>query len=109
MARKKRWVDRRCCDWDTFLCSVMASAARLKFPVLLINRCEARRYWRHYGCTGHEVVLMQHCREVNAALYNGYGEPPGRGKRPDDGGNGGSGGTPVKPSGRNPNRPLLLV
>lgn len=31
MARKKRkapWVDRRGCDWDTFLCSLMAAAER---------------------------------------------------------------------------------
>lgn len=69
MARDKAWIDRRCCDWDTFLCSVMAAAERLKFPLLLINRCEARSHWRRYGCTGAEVVRMQRAREINSAIY----------------------------------------
>jgi hypothetical protein len=91
MVRKKRWIDRRCCDWDTFLDSLLASARRLNFPLLLINRCEARHFWRRYGCTGHEVVLMQRGRELQDAGYAGYGEPP----QASDGGN--DGGGPVAP------------
>jgi len=69
MARKKPWIDRRCCDWDTFLCGLMAAAQRLKFPLILVNRCEARHYWRRYACTGAEVIKMQRAREINAGLY----------------------------------------
>lgn len=69
MAGKKKWIDRKCCDWDTFLCSVMAAAEQLKFPLILINACEARHYWRHYGSTGAEVVVMQRNRELDDATY----------------------------------------
>lgn len=101
MARKKRWVDRRCCDWETFLTGLMGSARRLNFPLLLINWCEARHCWRHYACTGHEVVLMQRGREMQDALYNGYGEPPGGGAN-----GGGDGGKPRQPQ---PIKPFALV
>lgn len=76
---REPWIDRRCCDWDTFLNSLMNAAQRMKFPLLLVDRCEARRFWRHHSCTGAEVIRMQRAREINAALYNGYGEPPGTG------------------------------
>lgn len=89
------WVDRRCCDWDTFLDSLLAAARRTGFPILLVDRCEARRYWRRHSCTGAEVIRMQHAREADAALYNGIGEPPVAG----DGG----GGDRPSPS---PDRPL---
>jgi len=69
MARNKAWIGLRCCDWGMFLCSVMAAAERLKFPILLINRCEARSHWRRYGCTRAEVVRMQRSREINSAIY----------------------------------------
>ncbi len=108
MARKKRratWIDRRCCDWDAFLSSLMAAAQRRRFPLLLllVNWCEARRYWRQHSCTGAEVIHMQYAREVNEALYNGYGEPPACGGNP-----GVSGGpsSPVKPS---PIKPVTLA
>lgn len=71
MTRKKLWVDRRCCDWDTFLTGLMAAAHRSGFPLLLVDRCEARRYWRQHSCTGAEVIRMQRAREMNDALYNG--------------------------------------
>ena len=90
--RKALWVDRRCCDWDTFLTSLMRAAQRLKFPLLLVNRCEARQYWRRYGCTGAEVIHMQRARELKEVIYDGYGKPPA------NGGNGGDGPTrPVMP------------
>lgn len=96
---KKPWIDRRCCDWDTFLTSLIAAAQRRGFPLLLVNWCEARRYWRKHACTGAEVIQMQYSRELNEALYNGYGEPPG--------GDGGSGpATPRKPS---PIKPVTLA
>jgi hypothetical protein len=101
MTQNKRWPDRRCCDWEVFLSGLMRSAERLNFPLLLINWCEARRWWRQYACTGHEVVLMQRGREMQDALYNGYGEPP------IGGGNGsGDGGTPRTPQ---PIKPLTFV
>lgn len=105
MARKKQWVDKKCCDWDTFLDSLLASARRLNFPLLLINRCEARHYWRRYSCTGHEVVLMQRSREMQEALYNGYGEPPS------PGGSGGDerGGGPDRPVSPVPRTPVGAV
>lgn len=106
MARKKRkkpWVDRRCCDWNTFLTGLMGAAQRLQFPMLLVNWCEARRYWRRYSCTGMEVIKMQRAREMNEALYNGYGEPPG------SGGNPGGGNGPVKPVRPSPIKPFTLV
>lgn len=108
MTRKKRkspWIDRRCCDWDTFLTGLMGAAHRLNFPLLLVNRCEARRYWRRYGCTGAEVIKMQRAREMNQALYNGYGEPPRSGTDKDDDGGGGPR-RPIQPS---PIKPFSLV
>ncbi|UZS74302.1 hypothetical protein OQB66_08340 [Pseudomonas syringae] len=69
MVRKKAWIDRRCCDWDTFLCGVMDAAHRLNFPLILVNWCEARSHWRRYSCTGAEVVKMQRSREINSAIY----------------------------------------
>lgn len=69
MASKSTWIDRRRCDWDTFLCGVMKAAQRLKFPLILVNRCEARHYWRHHSCTVAEVVQMQRNRELNDAAY----------------------------------------
>lgn len=79
MARKKPWIDRRCCDWDTFLSGVMGAAHRLQFPLILVNWCEARSHWRRYSCTGADVVKMQRAREINSATYL-YSTPPrGRG------------------------------
>lgn len=108
MTRKKRkapWVDRRCCDWDTFLTGLMGAAHRLEFPLILVNWCEARSHWRRYSCTGAEVIRMQRGREINEALYNGYGEPPqSGGSKGDDGGNG-----PVRPVRPSPIRPFTLV
>lgn len=69
MSRKNPWIDRRCCDWDTFLCGLMRACERLQFPIILVDWCEARRYWRRHGCTGFEVIKMQRTREMNAALY----------------------------------------
>lgn len=69
MVRNKAWIDRRCCDWDTFLTGVMGAAHRLKFPLILVNWCEARSHWRRYGCTGADVVKMQRGREINSAIY----------------------------------------
>ncbi|HCF7071156.1 TPA: hypothetical protein NIJ37_003515 [Pseudomonas aeruginosa] len=106
MARKKRkapWIDRRCCDWDTFLSSLMAAAQRQLFPLLLVNWCEARRYWRQHSCTGAEVIQMQRAREVNEALYNGYGEPPA------NGGSHGGGAGPVSPVRPSPIKPVTLA
>lgn len=106
MARKKRkaqWIDRRCCDWDTFLCSLMAAAERQQFPLLLVNWCEARRFWRQYSCTGAEVIRMQRAREMNDALYNGYGEPPASGRSQ------GGGGGPVIPIKPSPIKPVILA
>lgn len=77
MARKQPWIDRRCCDWDTFLCSLMAAAERLKFPLILVNNCEARRAWRRYGCTGAEAIKMQRNRVLGEAMYL-YSTPPRR-------------------------------
>ena len=100
--RKAQWIDRRCCDWDTFLSSLMIAAQRQGFPLLLVNRCEARQYWRKYACTGAEVITMQRRREMDEALYNGYGEPPASG-----GNNGGGGpGSPIRPS---PVRPVSFA
>lgn len=101
---RKRWVDKRCCDWDTFLDSLLASAQRLKFPIILINRCEARHAWRSYSCTGHEVVLTQRARELQDALYSGYGEPPISG-----GGDGGGGKDPDAPLQPNAPRPIQIA
>lgn len=106
MASKKRkapWIDRRCCDWDTFLSSLMVAAQRQQFPLLLVNWCEARRYWRQHSCTGAEVIQMQRTREMNEALYNGYGEPPA------SGGNQGGGGGPVCPVRPSPIKPVTLA
>lgn len=90
MARASKWVDLRCCDWDTFLSSLMVAAQRLNFPLILVNRPEARSYWRRYSCTGYEALLVQRNREMNDALYLGYGEPPVQG--------GSGGGNPNNPS-----------
>jgi hypothetical protein len=108
MPRKKRkapWIDRRCCDWDTFLTGLMGAAHRLSYPLILVNWCEARRYWRRYSCTGTEVIKMQRGREMNDALYNGYGEPPNRGG---NSGNGGGTGSP-KPFKPSPIKPFTLA
>lgn len=81
MALKKRkapWIDRRCCDWDTFLSSLMAAAQRRRFPLLLVNWCEARRYcqrgnvqriwrasrkwwksWWRWACEPYEAISNQ--------------------------------------------------
>jgi len=80
---KSKWVDRRCCDWDTFLCSVMNAAQRLKFPLILVNWCEARHTWRHHSCTGAEAVRMQRNRELNDAAYL-YITPKRHGRHADD-------------------------
>lgn len=64
-----KWVDRKCCDWDTFLTDVMGACERLKFPLVLIDRCAARRAWRRHSCTGAEVVKMQRLREIAQAEY----------------------------------------
>lgn len=90
MARASKWVDLRCCDWDTFLSSLMVAAQRLSFPLILVNRCEARSYWRRYSCTGYEALLVQRNREIHDALYLGYGEPPEQ--------RGSGGGRPKDPS-----------
>ena len=71
---KEIWIDRRCCDWDMFLFELIGTAYQMKFPLLLVNWREARRYWRRYSCTGAEVIKIQRAREINEALYNGYGE-----------------------------------
>jgi hypothetical protein len=47
----------------------MGAAHRLKFPLILVNWCEARSHWRRYSCTGADVVKMQRAREINAAIY----------------------------------------
>lgn len=83
MASKSKWIDRRCCDWDTFLCGVMKAAQRLKFPLILVNRCEARHYWRRHSCTGAEIVQMQRNRELNDAAYI-YCTPKGQSRHDDD-------------------------
>lgn len=69
MAREQKWVDRRCCDWDTFLTSLMAAAQRSRFPLLLVNWYEARSYWRRNSCTGAEVIQMQRTRDANDGQY----------------------------------------
>jgi hypothetical protein len=97
--RKTPWIDRRCCDWDTFLTSLMAAAERKGFPLLLVNWCEARSAWRRHSCTGAEVIHMQRARELNDALYNGFGEPPL--------GKGGQGGGPSFPKKPAPILPLV--
>lgn len=79
MTRKQPWIDRRCCDWDTFLTSLMAAAHRRQFPLILVNWCEARRDWRRHGCTGGEVIQMQRDRELNAWGLLDTGEGPRRG------------------------------
>lgn len=104
--RKRPWIDRRCCDWDTFLTSLMAAAHRERFPLLLVNRCEARRYWREHSCTGAEVIKMQRAREMNEALYNGYGEPP---LNDGDQRGGGDGGGPISPVAPARPKPTTLV
>lgn len=103
MNPKAPWIDRRCCDWDTFLCSLMAAAERQRFPLLLVNWCEARRFWREFSCTGAEVINMQRAREMNDALYNGYGEPPANGR------NQGGGGGPIPPVEPSPIKPVTLA
>lgn len=90
MARASKWVDLRCCDWEVFLSSLMVAAQRLNFPLILVNRCEARSYWRRYSCTGYEALLVQRNREMNDALYLGYGEPPALGES--------GGGSPIDPT-----------
>lgn len=82
MQRTPKWVDRRCCDWDTFLGSVMKACQKLGFPLILVNWCEARRYWRTYSCTGADIIRMQRSRELNLAAYL-YSTPRPR-KRTDD-------------------------
>lgn len=103
--RMEPWVDRRCCDWDTFFTSLLHAAEKLKFPLLLVNRCEARRCWRKYSCTGAEVIRMQRNREMNDALYNGYGDFPDDGRNQNKGG--GSG--PINPVKPPPVKPSALV
>jgi hypothetical protein len=71
------WIDRRCCNFDTFLCDVMRACERLKFPLILVDWCEARRYWRRYGCTGAEVVKMQRAKEINDGIYLYLGQNKG--------------------------------
>ena len=97
------WIDRKCCDWDSFLSSLMAAAQRMNFPLLLVDRCEARRYWRRHSCTGAEVIKMQRARELDAALYIRAGRPPDS-----DGDQSGDNGprSPVAPS---PIRPKTLA
>ena len=55
--RKVRQV-RKCCDWDTFLWGFLDAARRRRFPLILVNRCEARKLWRHWACTGAEALTM---------------------------------------------------
>jgi hypothetical protein len=77
MARKNHkelWIDRRCCDWDMFLFELIGTAYQMKFPLLLVDWCQARRYWRRYSCTGADVIKIQRAREINETMYNGYGE-----------------------------------
>lgn len=81
MAKKRKWVDRRCCDWDTFLTSLMAAAQRYRFPLILVNWCEARSYWRRHSCTGAEVIQMQRVREVSDGQYMLSTPPRRRGFR----------------------------
>jgi len=81
VARNRKWVDRRCCDWDTFLTSLMAAAQRYRFPLILVNWCEARSCWRRYSCTGAEVIQMQRAREVNDGQYMLSTPPRRRGFR----------------------------
>jgi len=84
----------------------MGAAQRLEFPLILVNWCEARSHWRRYSCTGADVIKMQRAREMNEALYNGYGEPPeSGGKKSDDG----SGGGPVRPVRPPPIKPFTLA
>lgn len=81
----------------------MVAAQRLNFPLILVNRCEARRYWRLYSCTGYEALLVQRNREMNDALYLGYGEPP------EQGGSGGGNSKDPSPPAPVPGRSPALV
>jgi hypothetical protein len=88
MARKSQkelWIDRRCCDWDMFLFELIGTAYQIKFPLLLVNWCQARRYWRRYSYTGAEVIKIQCAREISKAMYSGFGEPSIHDERLGDG------------------------
>lgn len=80
--KKKRWIDRRCCDWDTFLNSFTKAAEIKRFPLLMVDRMQARSDWRRYGMTGHEALIMQYNRALEE-LYDFGSEPP-KGRRDDD-------------------------
>lgn len=49
---------RGCCTFSTFMGSFIEAARREKFPLILVNRLEARQHWRQ-GLTGAEALLMQ--------------------------------------------------
>ena len=61
-------------------------------------------HWRRYSCTGSQALQMQRAREMNAALYNGYGDGLGGGPNEDDDHNGPK--WPVQPE---PIKPLSSV
>lgn len=61
---------RGCCTFHTFLEGFIASARRNSVPLLLIDRCLARRHWRT-GLTGHEALTTQRTRLLKEAYYAG--------------------------------------
>ena len=54
--RKPRF-NNACCSWDTFLDGFLKSASQKGLPLLIVDRCKARRFWRE-GLTGAEAVHM---------------------------------------------------
>lgn len=69
MSLKSKWVDNRCCDWDTFLAGFMEAAERAKVPLLIIDRCEARRLWRRHSCTGSEALYHLKAELLSEIYY----------------------------------------
>lgn len=59
---------RGCCTFSTFMGSFIEAARREKFPLILVNRLEARQHWRQ-GLTGAEALLMQKVKNQMEGEY----------------------------------------
>jgi len=55
---------RGCCNFDTFLNSLCSAARKTKFPLLLVDRLQARKHWRK-GMTGYEALITQRNQQMS--------------------------------------------
>lgn len=54
---ERHLFNRSCCGRDTFFCAFLKAAYEDAVPLLLVDRCLARRRWRQ-GLTGREALMM---------------------------------------------------